>query len=115
MAEAEFLAIAEKMKPHTMRRMKIEPFPWLQDYFVDKEKLYTKLMLLKIENEVWRVKELTLQDYSKMFNSKERDKILIKGDPEMGKTTLGKKVGWDWARGMFKMFSIVFFVFLKFV
>ena len=33
----------------------------------------------------------------------------------MGKTSLGKKNGWDWAMGIFKAFSIVFFVFLKMV
>ena len=95
--------------------MKIEPFPWLRDYYVDMNKLYTELTLEKIENEVLRVKELTLKDYKEMFDNKIRDKILIQGDPGMGKTTLLKKVGWDWARGMFKIFSMVFFVFLKFV
>ena len=42
-------------------------------------------------------------------------KILIKGDPGMGKTTLCKKVAWDWAKKLFTTFSIVFFVFLKLV
>ena len=32
----------------------------------------------------------------------------------MGKTTLGKKVGYDWAMETFKRFSIIFFVSLKF-
>ena len=41
---------------------------------------------------------MTLQGYEEMFHSKERDKILIKGDPGMGKTTLLKKVGWDWSK-----------------
>ena len=95
--------------------MKIEPFPWLQDYYVDMNKLYTELTLEKIENELLGLKMVTLQSYEEMFKSKGRDKILIKGDPGMGKTTLLKKVGWDWARGEFKLYSIVLFVFLKFV
>ena len=33
----------------------------------------------------------------------------------MGKTTLVKKVAWDWAKGIFTAVSIVFFVFLKLV
>ena len=43
------------------------------------------------------------------------DKILMKGDPGMGKTTQCKKIGWDWAKGLFTYFLIVFFVFLKLV
>ena len=76
--------------------MKIEPFPWLRDYYLDMNKLYTELILEKIENEVLGVKRLTLRGYNEMFvpvqlNRSERDKILLKADPGMGKTTLGKK------------------------
>ena len=95
--------------------MKIEPFPWLRDYYIDMNKLYTELILEKIENDLLLVQRFTLKDYKEMFDFKERNKILIKGDPGMGKTTLLKKVGWDWAKGVFKLYSIVFFVFLKFV
>ena len=42
-------------------------------------------------------------------------KVLLKGKPGIGKTTLLKKVGWDWAKGIFQTFAIVFFVFLKLV
>ena len=41
-------------------------------------------------------------------------KVLIKGHPGVGKTTLIKKMGWDWAKGIFTTFSILFVVFLKF-
>ena len=95
--------------------MKIEPFPWLRGYYVDMNKLYTELTLEKIENEVLGARTRRLKDYEGMFVSYGRDKILIKGDPGMGKTTLGKKIGFDWSRGIFKIYSIVFFVFLKLV
>ena len=39
----------------------------------------------------------------------------MKADPGMGKTTLGKRTTWDWAQGVFREFSIVFFVALKLV
>ena len=42
-------------------------------------------------------------------------RILAKGDPGMGKSTLAKKIAWDWAKGFFTAYSIVFFVFLKLV
>ena len=95
--------------------MKIEPFPWLRDYYVDMNKLYTELIVEKIENEMLGEKKVTLKGYEEMFKSKGRDKILIKGDPGMGKTTLGRKIGFDWAKEMINVFSIVFFIFLKYV
>ena len=42
-------------------------------------------------------------------------KILLKGEPGTGQTTLGKKMSLYWARGVFTRFSIVLFVFLKLV
>ena len=95
--------------------MKIEPFPWLRDYYVDMRKLYTELILEKIENLLLGETRWTLKGYVEMFDCKGRKKILIKGDPGMGKTTLCKKIGWDFANGLSKMFSMVFFIFLKFV
>ena len=42
-------------------------------------------------------------------------KLLMKGDPGIGKTTLLKKIGWDWANNIFDRFLVVFVVFLKLV
>ena len=137
-SEAQFLVITEKMKPHVERRMKIEPFPWLRDYYVDMRELYTKLTLEKIKSTLFGEKRTSILHYEEMFergssldrerekeyledeghlqiNRSERDKILMKGDPGMGKTTLGKKMELDWAEGLFQEYSIVFFVHLKFV
>ena len=46
-------------------------------------------------------------------NTSDSHKILMKGDSGMGKTTLGRKIGFDWARVIFKVYSVVFFVALK--
>ena len=99
--------------------MKIEPLPWLRDYFVDMNDVYTELNLEQIENKARGEKFVTLKDYGDVLirdsGQKIRKKILMKGDPGMGKTTLGKKIGLDWALGKFQAFSIVFFVALKLV
>ena len=113
--------------------MKIEPVQWLEGYNVDMDKLYTELTLEKIENEPAGPRDNELENYQELFVKKESaaednqrtqesksekvpgEKILFKGDPGMGKTTISRKITWDWAVGLFKTFVIVFLVYLKFV
>ena len=109
----------EKLKPHTQRKMKIEPLPWLRDYFVDMNDVYTEINLEQIETKAHGEIFITLKDYGDVLirgsGLNSRKKILMKGDPGMGKATLGKKIGLDWAVGLFQAFSVVFFVALKLV
>ena len=118
-AEAEFLSIAEKLKPFTEEKMKIQPFPWFEGYLIDMDELYSELTLEKVERKLLRDKRIKLRGYKEMFNCHDSEhknrKVLMKADPRMGKTTLRKKITRDWAIGVFKKFSIVFFVSLKFV
>ena len=118
-AEEEFLSIAEKLKPFTEEKMKIEPFPWYEGYLINMDEMYTELTLEKVERQLLGEETWSLQTYEDMFNCNKSEhknrKILIKADPGMGKTTLGRKMSWDWARGMFKNFPIVLLVALKFV
>ena len=102
-------------KPYVVTRMKLEPFPWLPEYYVDLHDNYVDLTLEKIKNEIYGQFGNKLKNYQKLFSCNVRAKILIKADPGMGKTTLGKKMACDWAKGAFKHFSMVFFMFLKFV
>ena len=99
--------------------MKMEPFPWLKGHLVNMDELYTELTLEKIERKLLGEETWSLQTYEDMFNCNKSEhknrKVLMKADPGMGKTTLGRKISWDWARGEFDKFSIIFFVALKFV
>ena len=49
------------------------------------------------------------------FRKRKGKKVLFKGIPGIGKTTLTKKICWDLAKGFFTTFSIVFLVLLKLV
>ena len=67
--------------------------------------------VVKVKNEGFVSSEIS----QKIEQSEAPQKILIKGDPGMGKTTLCKKVAYDWAKKLFTKFYIVFFVFLKLI
>ena len=135
--QKEFLTLAEELRPYTEHAMKIEPAPWIKDYLVDMEELYTELSLEKIHNKLFREDRKKLENYKVLFEpgmfeylyiryyvpenirhnipSLMPKRILKKGNPGMGKTSLVKKIAWDWARGDFDEISIVFFVYLKLV
>ena len=153
----ELLDIANAMRPYMAPAMKIEVAPWIKDYVVNMEELYTELVLEKINNRPFGHETDTLSDYRELFKTDNDNdsqeptvakrlrlhdpndtitgeiviefpvdlvtrkcqpvahKIIIRGDPGMGKTALCKKVAWDWARKLFQKFPIVFFIFLKLV
>ena len=54
---------------------------------------------------------------SKTENKEKRegDRVFLKGEPGFGKTTLSRKISWDWAMRLFTKFSIVLFLCLKLV
>ena len=129
----DLVELAEDLRPHTAQSMKMEPAPWIRDYVVDMEELYTELRLEKIDKKLFREERMELESYKVLFslhkpgmleyldiryycpNLSPKKKILMKGNPGIGKTSLLKKVAWDWAKRLFVKVSIVFFVFLKLV
>ena len=125
--EEEFQTLAENLRPWTEKAMKIEVAPWIREYVADFRDLYSELILEKIHNKPTGYFRKRIKNYEELFVFLENEghqgtsvlsrvpvkKILIKADPGMGKTTLVKKIAWDWAKRLFVKVSIVFFVFLK--
>ena len=136
----ELQSIAESVHPFAEHAMKIEVAPWLKGYNVKMDELYTEVTLEKIEKKAAGLSEKHLESYHKLFvetdtartgcqrieeNQKRKsarkhkktpgEKILFKGDPGMAKTTISRKIMWDWVVGLCKTFVIVFLVYLKFV
>ena len=87
------------------------------------EESYCDLTLETIVNRAHGIEVKNVSHYTELFQSKSlpvrqkprRKKILVKGYPGKGKSTFAKKLALDWAVGVFKTFSIVFFVSLRFV
>ena len=141
--ERQFNRLAVKLRSPTEKKMKIEVAPWIQDYVTEMDDLYTDLTLEKIDDRLIGGTDRKLSSYKEIFDETERkinetkgkgrkllpclnpedesdsdsegERILLKGDPGMGKTTVSKKSAYDWATGILKVFTIVFFVFLKLV
>ena len=67
-AEEEFFSIAQRLKPFTKERMKIEPFPWSEGFHINMDELYTEQTLEKIERKLCGEETWTLQTYKDMFS-----------------------------------------------
>ena len=95
--------------------MKIEVAPWIRDYVVEMQELYCELTLEKDFFRVFGKERKRIDNYEVLFveQADVPSKILAKGNPGMGKTTLTKKIAWDWAKKRFCEVSFVLFVFLK--
>ena len=123
-SESDLEDLAEKLRPYTATTARIEMAPWAKAYTVPMQDIYTELTLETTENLPTGPEGKRLEDYRELFDynrlapkpkRKLSKKVLFKGDPGTGKTVMGKKISWDWAVGLFKVFSIVLFVSLKLV
>ena len=65
--EEDFLAFAESIRPFTEQAMKIEVAPWISDYVVDMDELYTELRLEKIDKKLRGEKATVVEDYKELF------------------------------------------------
>ena len=108
--EEEFQTLAEDLRPHMEQAMKIEVAPWIREYVTDMDNLYSELTLEKLDNELCGEERKKLDTYKELFTDPSEcsginvsqtilpsKKVLFKGDPGIGKSTLMKKITFDWA------------------
>ena len=118
--EEDLHSLAEDSRPFVKQVMKIDVAPWMEGYDVQMDELYTELNLEKTANKALGPESKKLESYEKIFVEDDRishqtTKILGKAEPGMGKTTLSKKISYDWVCRVFTRFVIVFVVFVKLI
>ena len=115
--EEELQNLAENVRPNVEQAMKIDVAPWMEGYDVRMNELYSELSLEKRDSKAFGEERQKLENYKTLFYERENkphkaskntqaNKILGKAEPGMGKTTLSKKIAYDWACGAFTRLSL---------
>ena len=84
-ASEDLESFAEELRPHTERAMKIEVAPWIKDYEIDMDKLYTELTLEKVENEAYGLAGQKIESYKCLFDTAKPSEV-----PKLQDFSLGR-------------------------
>ncbi len=119
----EIEALCNLVKPDVEERMKIQRIPWLEGDTLEIDDIYHPLSLKREVKAKNKINKEDIDTYENIFDIQEqpgkakqktkRRKILLKGDPGIGKTTLVSRMAYDWAVSTWNMFSLVFLISLK--
>ena len=79
----------------------LAPFPWCEDFQFQLSDIYTRLRMVGREKKARATAQQRVVETTEIFNPQEEckqpRKVLIEGQPGMGKTTYCNKVAYDWA------------------
>ena len=79
----------------------LAPFPWCDDFQFQLSDIYTRLRMVSREKKARATVEQRVVETTEIFKPHEEcrqpRKVLIEGNPGMGKTTYCNKVAYDWA------------------
>ena len=79
----------------------LAPFSWCEDFHFQLSDIYTRLRMVSREKKARATAEQRVVETTEIFNPheecKQPRKVLIEGNPGMGKTTYCNKVAYDWA------------------
>ena len=133
----DIVTIIDELRAHTLETMKPEMASWAKEYTPKMEDVKTELTINKLNGSGINPKK---GNYSELFRNRNRmphtnetdrlvaelsrkgitnaytgEMVFVSGDIGSGKSLMGKKVAYDWAKGIFTAFSVVFFVCMKLV
>ena len=137
--EQEVLSTIQRLRTCTAREMKPEMGPWAAEYTVKMEDIQTNFRLTNENGQschkpvtsdytelfAWPggyqqyLQEQELSEDEKLLRAYNQKislrastgtKILLTGEEGTGKTVLCKKIAYDWAKGKFVRFSLVFYI-----
>ena len=112
----DFLALGNTLRQYMQQIMKMEVAPWIKDYTIDVDKVYAELIFELEKRAPIGPKKSEVKGYQKVFANEisgDSQKILVVADPGYGKTSLSKKIIFDWANGIYISFTLVLLVSLK--
>ncbi|XP_070555998.1 NACHT, LRR and PYD domains-containing protein 6-like [Ptychodera flava] len=96
----------------------LQPIPWYDDLKLKLTEVYTRLEVKQVERGNTKVGQ-DLKNLHDMFMADEEgqhaQRIRIEGPPAMGKSTLCRKIAYDWACGELKQYKLLFFLEMRHV
>ena len=95
---------------------KMPLFPWMDEEALLLSEVYTEMEIEKYSGRWNKKTVIPLNDYKDLFKDGKPNgtRILVKGDPGIGKSTFVQKLAFDWATKNFVRFDVVLVVKLKF-
>ena len=95
---------------------KMPLFPWMDQKTLRLSDVYTKMEMETYSGRYKNKTVIPLNHYKDLFKDIKPNgtRILVKGDPGVGKTTFVQKVAFDWATKQLVQFDVVLVVKLKF-
>ena len=131
------MSTVQHLREYTAQEMKPEMGQWAEEYTVKMKDIQTKLRFKKHYNNTDKpfvsnynelfeshpyqlpLQEDELSEQEKLLQAYNRKippqgsagrKILVTGEEGTGKTVFCKKIAWDWAKGTYVQFSVVFYI-----
>ena len=91
-------------------------FPWMGKEALKLSEVYTAIEIDEYRGRYRKKVAIPLRDYKELFNCRkdEGTRILVMGEPGIGKTTFIHKLAYDWAMHSLDIFDVVLVVELKF-
>ncbi|XP_070537058.1 NLR family CARD domain-containing protein 4-like [Ptychodera flava] len=98
--------LKDKYKRHYS---KLLPIPWNDDICLSLEEVYTTLEVKEMKKGGLKT-GTTLENFHDVFKSLDNRRIRIEGAPAMGKSTLCRKLAYDWSCGELQQYTLLFFL-----